>query len=197
MNAVKRTPAKNQWWWQLRIELLDVTPVVSRRVTVPEDITLPALHRVLQACMGWTNSHLHEFVIGGVRYAEPDPEAFAELQQIDERRVPLNKALSQSRAFDYVYDFGDDWHHIVIVEDPHAVHSSVPNPAVGLRCLAAENACPPEDVGGAHGYAEFLRALADPKHEEHANYMTWAGGAFDPTHVDLNAINQALDKIKL
>jgi Plasmid pRiA4b ORF-3-like protein len=40
-------------------------------------------------------------------------------------------------------------------------------------CLAGENACPPEDVGGYPGYAEFLEALKDPAHEEHANMLRW------------------------
>jgi hypothetical protein len=35
-----------------------------------------------------------------------------------------------------------------------------------LRC-AVKNACPPEDVGGTHGYKDFLEAIADPKHEQH------------------------------
>src|SRR5689334_19655785 len=37
--------------------------------------------------------------------------------------------------------------------------------------------------GGAHRYAEFLAAIADANHEEHANYMTWVGGAFDPARI--------------
>lgn len=52
--------------WQLRIELLDVSLRVWRRLLVPSNIKLPALHRVFQAALGWTNSHLHEFVINGV-----------------------------------------------------------------------------------------------------------------------------------
>ena len=70
----KKAPVERELWWQLRIELLEVTPTVWRRIIVPETITLPRLHRVLQAGMGWTNSHLHEFVINGVRYGEPDPD---------------------------------------------------------------------------------------------------------------------------
>jgi hypothetical protein len=70
-SAVNR---ETTWSWQLKIELLDVIPTVWRRLVVPETITLPILHRVFQAAIGWTNSHLHEFVIGGVRYCEPDPD---------------------------------------------------------------------------------------------------------------------------
>ncbi len=189
-----RAADAGHFWWQLRIELLEVTPRVWRSVLVPETITLPVLHRVLQTCMGWTDSHLHEFTIKGVRYAQHDPEWAEDLKQVDERRVVLNRVLEQSRCFDYLYDFGDDWHHVVLLEDPHAGHSKE---GLSLKCLAGENACPPEDVGGAHGYGEFLAAIADPANEQHENYLSWAGGRFDPARIDLAAINRALKKIKI
>lgn len=193
----KKTSAKQErfiGWWQLRAELLEITPTIWRRVLVPENIRLPALHQVLQAAFGWTNSHLHEFVIGSLRYSEKNPEWSEELKQLDERRVELDQALGpDSRCFDYVYDFGDHWHHVVIVEDPWIR----PEPGKPARCIAGENARPPEDVGGSHGYAEFLAGIADPKHEEHDNWLTWAGGSFDPKRFDIEAVNLALAKIKL
>ena len=103
-------------WWQLRIELLSVDPRVWRRVFVPNTIVLPKLDRVIQLSMGWTNSHLHEFVIGGVRYGVPDPDFARELAHVDEKNVELKDALgANARCFDYVYDFGDDWHHQIDV----------------------------------------------------------------------------------
>ena len=187
------TKRKISWSWQLKIELLDVTPTVWRRLVVPETIQLPKLHQVFQAALGWTNSHLHEFVIGGVRYSEPDPDFDDELEHVDERGVVLHKALGMdARCFDYVYDFGDDWHHVLLVEDQHIDAK----PQGSIRCIDGENACPPEDVGGAFRYAEFLTAIADPKHEEHEAYREWSGGRFDPRRFDLDAANRALSKIK-
>jgi hypothetical protein len=182
-------------WWQLRIELLDVTPRVWRRLLIPEDLQLPKLHYVLQTCMGWTNSHLHEFVLGGRRYSSHDPEWSDELEQLDERRVVLCDAIGrESRCFDYIYDFGDNWHHAVIIEDPFAGHS---DQDLRVRCLDGENACPPEDVGSSSGYADFLAAIADPSHEEHAQMLEWCGGSFDPTRFDITTVNLLLDDIKL
>jgi hypothetical protein len=63
---------ERSWYWQLRIELLGIAPTVWRRVIVPESIELPKLHRVFQTALGWTERHLHEFVIGGVRYSDLD-----------------------------------------------------------------------------------------------------------------------------
>jgi Plasmid pRiA4b ORF-3-like protein len=187
------TSRKISWSWQLKIQLLDVIPTVWRRLVVPETITLPKLHQVFQAALGWTNSHLHEFVIGGVRYSEPDPDFDDELEHVDERGIKLHKALGiDARCFDYVYDFGDDWHHVVLVEDQHIDAKRW----TSIRCIDGENACPPEDVGGAFRYEEFLTAIGDPSHEEHETYREWSGGRFDPRRFDLDAANRALGKIK-
>jgi hypothetical protein len=191
--SIASTNRNVTWSWQLKIELLDVVPTVWRRLVVPETIKLPKLHRVFQAALGWTNSHLHEFVICGVRYSEPDPDLDDELQHVDERDVVLHKALGMdARCFDYVYDFGDDWHHVVLVEDQHM---NAKRPA-SIRCDDGENACPPEDVGGALRYADFLAAIADPSHEEHDAFREWSGGRFDPRRFDLDAANRALRKLK-
>jgi hypothetical protein len=189
----KRTASRKvSWLWQIKIQLLDVTPTIWRRLVVPETIRLPKLHRVFQATLGWTNSHLHEFVINSVRYSEPDPD-FDEDEHVDERGVVLHKAIGMdTRCFDYVYDFGDDWHHVVLVEDQHVDAK----PPTSISCIGGENACPPEDVGGAFRYAEFLIAIGDPNHEEHEVYQEWSGGRFDPRRFDLDATNRALGKIK-
>ena len=88
--------------------------------------------RATRAALGWTNGHLHEFVIGGVRYSDPDPDMDEDLQQ-DERKVLLREAMGMgTRCFDYVYDFGDDWHHVVVVEDQHiTVHPKLPGTRFG------------------------------------------------------------------
>ena len=194
MNASRTGPASRlRERWQLRIELLDVNPPIWRRLLLPADIALPRLHRVFQIALGWTDSHLHEFVIGGVRYGHADPDWDAELQQTDERGVALARALGpDARGFDYVYDFGDDWHHLVVVEKRHVGPA---NADAEIFCAGGENACPPEDVGGPPGYAEFLAAIADPRHKEHRNYLEWCGGGFDPARFDRAAVNRALGKI--
>ena len=58
----------------------------------------------------------------------------------------------------------------------------------GLYCALPGYACPPEDVGGPHGYAEFLKAIHNPRHPEHQEYPRWCGGAFDPSGFDLNSV---------
>lgn len=49
--------------YQLRITLKGTKPPIWRRVAVPADITLGRLHEVIQIVMGWTDSHLHQFIL--------------------------------------------------------------------------------------------------------------------------------------
>lgn len=55
-------------------------------------------------------------------------------------------------------------------------------------CIAGENACPPEDVGGPHGYELVLDILGDRDHAQ--NMVRWIGGVFDPKGFDLNRLNR-------
>ena len=68
---------------------------------------------------------------------------------------------------------------------------------VQARCLAGENACPPEDVGGPPGYEEFLRAIADPGHELHEDMVKWCDGRFYAGKFDLGGVNRKLRGVRL
>jgi Plasmid pRiA4b ORF-3-like protein len=72
----------------------------------------------------------------------------------------------------YLYDFGDDWEHLLAYEGEEPFDESVTYP----RCLSGARRCPPEDCGGVHAYEDFLRAISDPAHPEHSSSLTWAGG---------------------
>ncbi len=52
----------------LRIELEDIEPLIWRRVAVPTSMNLKALHRVIQAAMGWLDYHLWEFAANEHKY---------------------------------------------------------------------------------------------------------------------------------
>ena len=177
----------------LRIELSHTDPLIWRTVLVPDTITLVKLHAVIQAAMGWWNSHLHEFNIAGFRYGMTDPEWDLDADLIDEGRKRLLKILGHRKYFDYLYDFGDSWWHRVTLE---AV-LPMTNPQRYALCVAGENACPPEDVGGVPGYYEFLDVISNPDHEEHESMLEWIGGTFDPQLFDIDAANAGLKRIKL
>lgn len=180
----------------LRIELLNVAPLVWRRVLVANQWTLASLHSYLQWVMGWTNSHAHEFQIGA-NVVAPDwwiHEVGLDSDIVnyrDERRVSVAAVAAElgvGGEVEYRYDMGDDWRHRIVIESQprFELAQDLPLPI----CLAGENACPPEDVGGPHGYEEFLQILGDRKHEQHVDVVRWIGGLFDPKGFDLSRINR-------
>jgi hypothetical protein len=147
---------------RLRITLREVTPSVIRVIDVPAACTLPELHDLLQVALGWTASHLHEFVAGEKRYGTPDedfdddvlPEIGVDLRDLPPRFV-------------YRYDFGDDWEH-----DVEVVGHGGEQPG----CVYGEGACPPEDCGGPGGYEDLLVALTEPHDPEREDLRAWASG---------------------
>lgn len=147
---------------RLEVVLRDVLPVVRRTIDVPSDIALPRLHQVLQAALGWENSHLHQFRAGDRRWSVPSPYSDDELAE-DERGATLSDLPA---SFIYEYDFGDSWEHEVSV--------------VGLGdkpgLVEGEGVCPPEDCGGAPGFEHLLAALGDPKHPDHDDMVEWTDG---------------------
>ena len=54
------------------VHILDVEPKISRTLELPITLNLAQLHEILQAAFGWTDSHLHQFNIGGLIYGAPE-----------------------------------------------------------------------------------------------------------------------------
>lgn len=183
---------------RLKVTLAEIQPPVWRRVEVPADLTLHGLHKVIQAAFGWSGTHLHEFNVQGVRLAPPDPDSADRV--VDSRKQPLAAFEGKVQAFDYTYDFGDDWGHHIEIEAWTQAETGVSYP----RCLDGTRACPPEDCGGPPGYEDLLSALGDPKHERHEELTEWLAEIYDgnrlgwkPEAFDLAETNAALKRLRL
>lgn len=176
---------------RLRVQLEGIEPGIWRRIVVPSSYTLTELHAVIQSAMGWEDSHLHMFEIEGKRCEIPyDGGLGPEPDSHDESGHKLKDVLSSGMEFSYLYDFGDDWTHRIIVEDQGDAEEGKQVPA----CIAGERACPPEDSGGPFGYPEFLDALSDPDHPEHEDIVDWAG-EFDPAAFNIAQANNLIGAI--
>jgi hypothetical protein len=177
--------------YQIKITLQDIRPLVWRRIQVWEDITLAQLHTILQIVMDWEDYHLHQFSIGRRIYSVPDPEDdLYERKVIDEGRERLTDVLPHvGIQFMYLYDFGDNWRHDMLLEAILLPDSDLQYP----RCIAGERRTPPEDVGGTSGYERYLEALADSHHDEHEDMLRWRG-PFDPENFPIDDVNKRLQK---
>jgi hypothetical protein len=116
------------------------------------------------------------------------------LDVIDERQVTLSQiAPDVGSHFVYEYDFGDSWDHKLVVERIISPQKEAQYPL----CMDGKRACPPEDVGGVGSYAEFLAAIRNRRHAEHAGWMEWVGGKFNPEAIDLQRANELLQIFQL
>lgn len=180
---IHRIPA-GQRLYQFKIILKDIWPPIWRRVQV-KDCSLDKLHEHIQTAMGWTNSHLHQFMIDGVLHGDPDLlcEGWEdEVWPVDSRETKISTIVREDGKpfrFEYEYDFGDDWQHEILFEGCLRTKKGARYPL----CLEGARACPPEDVGGTSGYEEYLEVMADPKHEQHKSFRRWRG-RFDPEKFD-------------
>lgn len=177
---------------QLKIVLNNIHPTIWRRILVPDSATFHELHLIIQAAMGWGNSHLHEFNVNDSLIEDPKQAEDEERKYFNSRKTPLSEFLEKEKTkFYYLYDFGDCWEHIISVE------KNFKNDKIKIpTCIGGEGSCPPEDCGGSGGYENFLEALADKNHPEH-NYMKkWIGGDFDREYFDLKETNSALTKYR-
>jgi len=174
--------------YQIKVTLLRTVPPVWRRLLVPSDITLSNLHDLLQLAMGWTDSHLHEFLFRGQCYGPIGPERGV-AEAIDERKVRLNQLLVRVGAkIVYTYDFGDGWEHGIVLEKGLPVDPNMAYPAA----TGGAGACPPEDCGGIGGFYSLLESLQNPRHPQHEELLEWVGEDYDPKKFSIEAINQVL-----
>jgi hypothetical protein len=165
--------------FELEVTLRDVEPAIWRRIVVPQAVPLRRLHDLLQAAMGWENSHLYLFDIDGRRYGDLE-----DFEEIGDLGTKLAEVVGPGSVFRYDYDFGDGWEHDVRVVG--TATSDVP------RCLDGARACPPEDCGGWPGYEHLLEVFADPDHPERDDLRDWLGRDLDPEAFDVQATDAAI-----
>ena len=209
--------------YQIRISLKNLNPPIWRRVLVQSDITLGRLHYLIQLVMGWTDSHLHQFILSTKKHKPTADEMARQLRRggLDEtfydrmagRRVFVQKTTPWGD--DSEMD-GEDEDAVTLAQVCPKAKSKLtyeydfgdgwrhvievqkivePEPGVGYPvCQAGKRACPPEDCGGPWGYGDLLAAIDDPGHEQHEELLDWLGGEFDPGAFDLEAVNAILAK---
>ena len=177
--------------YQFKITLWDTKPPIWRRIQVPETYTFWDLHVAIQDAMGWFDCHLHEFVFVNPSTRIETSIGIPDEQFGDEREVLAGWkqkiadwfSLENSKA-DYVYDFGDNWEHILKLEKILPRESNVRYPI----CVTGRLACPPEDCGGVWGYEELLEIISNPEHDEYEDMMEWIDHEFDPKHFNAKEV---------
>lgn len=184
--------------FRVRLDLSHTKPPVWRRLEIPGDTTLPQLHEVIQAAMGWTGSHLHRFRTGHDPYAPEFLTGF-DLDEGDEGMPEDGVRLDQLVADEgdrlwYDYDFGDNWEHVLRVE------KVLDTPPQVAACTGGKLACPPEDCGGIWGYGELAdwvrgdydEALRPEVFDSTVHGRSWLPDGWHPDAFDIDEANQLI-----
>ena len=198
----------------LEVLLLDINPRIWRRFLIISEATFMNLHYAIQYAFGWKDCHLYEFLDGKGKegdllppYATGQPRiARSEHAEPfdDEPDVPEADAIelrvyfpTNNRRCFYVYDFGDNWQHVVDLK------GTIDQPEKLTRLLLdGARACPPEDCGGTMGYEECceaasmskanIRKLEGYEREEIESSLEWLDG-WKPEDFDLDTVRKQFD----
>jgi hypothetical protein len=168
--------------YQFKVTLMNTRPPVWRRIQVPGNFTFWDLHVAIQDSMGWLDYHLHEFKLidpasgwnKSIGIPEEDDMYGKDMlpgwkQKMSAWFTPANPKAK------YIYDFGDDWIHELLLEKIIPCREGVTYPV----CLAGKMACPPEDCGGTWGYGDICKG----KSEFQSEFKDYAPAYFDPKKV--------------
>ena len=170
--------------YQFKITLMEIKPPVWRRIQVPETYSFWDLHVAIQDAMGWFDCHLHQFEMVNPSVFEvstigiPDDEfVYDGMKTLPGWKYKISKWFSmENRKAKYMYDFGDDWKHSVVLEKILPRDKNVQYPI----CISGKRACPPEDCGSTEGYLRLCEIMKDKDDEEYEEMVTWVGKVYDP-----------------
>ena len=184
--------------FRVHLDLHGAKPPVWRRLELPGDLSLPRLHDVIQAAMGWHDSHLHRFRTGH-DHRSPYFVTHFDLDEGEDGTFEDDVRLDQLVAEKgdelwYEYDFGDGWDHELVVEEV------LDDPPSTVRCTGGRMACPPEDCGGIGGYEElatWVRSGYDEVQlpagfDDVTRARDWLPIDWQPDHFDVEETNAAL-----
>lgn len=167
--------------YQFKILLTGIQPAIWRRFAVPKEISFALLHQIIQIMMGWENSHLYQFELGEHAFLETPMHTGDQ-----DAELKIDPFLAEQAPLTYIYDFGDRWHHQVILEASLTQTIAIP------QCLDGQNACPPEDSGGNRLFHQLLQAGKKNPDKTDPQWQQWIGDNWQPQAFDLDAVNEEL-----
>jgi hypothetical protein len=172
----------------LKVNLAGLPRPVWRRIRVSGQLNLAQFHRVLQKAMGWWELYPYQFEQAGRFWGRTADEE----KKIGDGEACLLQTLLEEEddLLHYYYDLPEGWHHKILVEDVRTATES----SFLLECLAGEGACPPEDCGGAEGYAGLLSSLRPDASDSEKEDFAWAAD-FVPDAFSLEETNKALREL--
>ena len=164
---------------------------IYRIIEAPAQARFWQLHDAIQRSFGWFDYHLHMFTFyddeviarqhrmyyGKNRrlvildYQDPEAEAYHDPEEYEiqkDRSLTLRDVFETRDSCVYSYDFGDDWEHVITVEE------RLDNGSDRFRLLEMQGERPPEDVGGEGGFENYMRIISNESDPEYEATIRWA-----------------------
>ncbi len=184
-------------YYDFEVTLAEIRPRIWRRFLIISNATFADLHKAIQDAFGWFDEHLWVFEEPGRQGKKiagiPDEDDLNDSTP-DAWKVALSSFFDQGDGTDrcvYLYDFGDRWHHEVVITGKSSGTADFVQ-----KLVAGEQACPPEDCGGVSGYERivgFLRTGIDPDGEPAKVLAEWIG-PWQPDDFDLADFQEVFDR---
>ena len=176
--------------YQFKITLKGIRPPIWRRFLIDNRVTFEELHTIIQIIMGWQESHLYGFDTKGTLVERLDDSfdfSSSTREICDAEEIEIGELITEEKQKClYIYDFGDNWEHELVLEKILPIDENIVVPA----CIKGKRACPPEDCGGVYMYNEIQAALKG-EGELDEGMIEWLG-EFDTEEFDLEFINSIL-----
>lgn len=179
--------------YQIHVSLAYSKPKIWRRLLITSDTKLSDLHLIIRISAGWTDYHMHQFIKDYKLYASNDP--ICPDGCIDYENITVKDLLKEEKdKMIYLYDFGDNWEHIVLLEKILPFDNNTFYPV----CIKGKKNFPPDNCGGICCFYRLLEAIKDPTNPESAEWFELLERVgdrnYDPDHFDMNKINAKLKK---
>ena len=148
---------------------------VWRRVLVPGYQRLEDLHNIIQISFEWNDSYRHRFYTaapGGL-----------DRNNLDDK-LKIGEVCGQGTS-ELQYEYGNKWNVKVVFLSPYQ-----PGKDEAIRCVAGEEAAPPEMVGGPSRFGKILAILANGNDMEKQAALHELGPDFVPGLFDIEKCNR-------
>ena len=184
---------------RLSITLLGMEPKVTRRMDILANTPLDDLHCYIQAAMGWDDYHFWGF--DATRYKQravwtPADDNFNGSPGLasDATVLDVIDFLDGKPEFMYTYDYGDSWQHKIRIGKIQPALKDRLYPYL----VSGSGRCPPEDIGGSWGYADFLDAFDNPDSSYREYYPAYFDGSsiWDPEDAGLDQRRADLERLR-
>jgi len=191
--AINEESQKNIY--QLKISIKGAKPPIWRRVLVEPTINFEELHDIIQDIFNWEDYHLYMFMSKRANYTsreslQEDMFGDANVKPSDEHSIRTEFSDIKDKI-KYIYDFGDNWEHEIVLEKILPYDSKIDYPI----CTAGKREGPMEDSGGIYNYNDIVQALENPSFENQhylgENGENWYEG-FVPSDFNKDEINAIL-----